>query len=358
VFRGLVKRPAVPVEQGAAIPYEASLCSRIHRGESPATVPETRDVPALWRQWLQLKEGLGVDWDIRAFCTRRILLPDGTLFGTLCVHHLAPRAFSRDEEALLEVLARMLGEEIWRERAATELTAALRAVEDAERGRVELAEELRHELRAPLQIIDAYAEAMLDGVAARDDDHLGLVRLEVRRATRLLADILELVRIEASPAAGADAAPADEVVAEMRDRFAPLAEAAGVELVADAVPARVPLPRKRLEQYLVNLLRNSLRSIEEGGGSRITLFVRPEQTSIAVGVEDDGPGVEPEQLPRVFDRFYRGGGESRPGSGLGLTIARRIVERAGGEVEANLLAPRGLRVIARLPPGRPPAPRA
>ena len=66
----------------------ASLCSRIHAGQSPATVPDTREVPALWEHWLALKEGLGVDWDILAFCTRDVLLPDGTRYGTLCLHHL------------------------------------------------------------------------------------------------------------------------------------------------------------------------------------------------------------------------------------------------------------------------------
>ena len=81
-------------------------------------MPDTREVPALWNQWLRLKEGLGVDWDILAFCTREVRLPDGELFGTLCLHHLQPREFSADEQALLEVLARLLGQEIWRERAA------------------------------------------------------------------------------------------------------------------------------------------------------------------------------------------------------------------------------------------------
>src|SRR4051794_12857083 len=169
VFRALETRASLPIGAGAAIPYEASLCSRIHAGESPATVPDTRDVPALWQQWLRLKEGLGVDWDILAFCTRDVRLPDGSLFGTLCVHHLQPRPFSADEEALLEVLARLLGQELWRERAARELGRALAALDEAEGRRVELAEELRHELRAPLQVIDGYGEAMVDGVVAADE---------------------------------------------------------------------------------------------------------------------------------------------------------------------------------------------
>src|SRR5262249_19210908 len=100
VFRGLETRPYLPLERDAAIPYTSSLCSRIHAGLSPDTVPDTRDVPALWAHWLGLKQGLGVDWDILAFCTRDVRLPDGTRYGTLCLHHCEPREFSADEQAL------------------------------------------------------------------------------------------------------------------------------------------------------------------------------------------------------------------------------------------------------------------
>jgi signal transduction histidine kinase len=315
-------------------------------------VPDTREVPALWQHWLGLKGGLGVDWDILAFCTRDVRLPDGGLFGTLCVHHTEPRSFSADEQALLEVLARMLGQEIWRERAARELREALAALGTAERRRVELADELRHELRAPLQVIDGYAEGMLDGVVLRDDEHVTLVRHEAGRASQLLDDITELVRLEGrGPAEATVPVEADATVAEMRDRLAPLAESAGVELVAEVAPAAVPIPRKRLEQLVVNLVRNALRAVEGGGGTRIVIFVRPEEAFVAIGVEDDGPGMVADELPRAFERFYRGNSDSdaAQGSGLGLTIARRIVEAAGGEIRAENVLPRGLRVVARLP---------
>jgi len=353
VFRGVERRPPLTLRRDAAIPYAASLCSRIHAGESPATVPDTREVPALWNHWLGLKQGLGVDWDILAFCTRDVRLPDGSLFGTLCVHHLEPRGFSEDEQALLEVLARLLGQEIWRERAAHELSETVAALQSAEQLRVELAEELRHELRAPLQVIDGYAEGMLDGVLQRDDEHVELVRREASRAMRLLDDIAELVRLEVRAGVDDEAEPlaVAETVVEMRDRLAPLAESAGVELVADVVPATVVIPRRRLEQFVVNLVRNALRAVQDGGGRRIVIFVRPEGRRVAIGVEDDGPGITAAELPRVFERFYRGssGREQGSGSGLGLTIARRIAEAADGEVRAEPAQPSGVRVVAVLP---------
>jgi hypothetical protein len=82
-------------------------------------VPEVRDEPALWEQWLKLKQGLGVDWDIRAFCTTDVRLPDGSLYGTLCLHHREPRDFSDDEQALLAVLARIAADDIAPERASS-----------------------------------------------------------------------------------------------------------------------------------------------------------------------------------------------------------------------------------------------
>src|SRR5439155_12608761 len=201
---------------------------------------DTRDVPGLWQHWLRLKEGLGVDWDILAFCTRDIVLPDGSRFGTLCLDHVGPRGFSADEQALLGVLARLVGQEVWRERSALELADALLALDAVERQRVELAEEVSHELRAPLQVIDGYAEGMLDGIVGRDDEHLTLLRREAARAVQLLDDIVELARLETRDVV--DEAPllrADLTALEMRERLAPIAGAAGIDLVADVVPAAV-----------------------------------------------------------------------------------------------------------------------
>jgi hypothetical protein len=98
VFRSIEARPSLPVGRDDSIPWEQSLCARAHAGESPATVPDTRRVPALWESWQRLRGQLGVDWDVMAFCTRDIRLPDGTFFGTLCIHHRETRRFSADEQ--------------------------------------------------------------------------------------------------------------------------------------------------------------------------------------------------------------------------------------------------------------------
>jgi len=353
VFRGLEHSSAVELGAGGAIPWERSLCYRVHSGESPATVPETRDVPALWESWLGLKAGIGVEWDVRAFCTRDVRLPDGSLYGTLCLHHCEPREFEPDEEALLEVIARMLGQEIGRERAAGELQSALEALDESLRERIDLAEELRHEVRAPLAVIDGYAEAMLDGVVPRDDEHVVLVRRESTRAQQLLDGLVDLVRLEArlDEDAPSELAPADAVAADIHERLLPLTAAAGIELRLDVVPARVGISRRRLEQLWVNLVRNALRAVADGEGGAIVVFVRRGAGNVEVGVEDDGPGLADSELALVFERFYRGRSarEAGEGSGLGLTVARRIVEAAGGTISAESVGTKGLRVVGRLP---------
>jgi len=353
VFRGIEQSFAAPFERDSEIPWEWSLCSRVHAGESPATVPETRDVPALWASWLRLKAGLGVDWDVRAFCTRDVRLPDGSLFGTVCLHHREPRVFEPDEEALLGVITVLLGQEIWRERAAGRLEETIGALDESLRERIDLAEELRHELRAPLPRIDGYPEAMLDGVVARDDEHVVLVRREATRAQRLLDGLVDLVRLEArlDDDLPAEPAEASEVAADIQARLLPLATAAGVKLRLDAVPARVGISRRRLEQLWVNLVRNALRAVSDEAGTEIVIFVRLRDGIVEVGVEDDGPGLDDGELGLVFDRFYRGtsGREAGEGSGLGLTVARRIIEAAGGTIAAESAGGRGLRVTGCVP---------
>ena len=352
-FAGLESEPALPLTAGtSAIPFDQSLCSRVHLGLAPAVVPDMREEPALWAQWLQLKQGLGVDWDIRAFCTTEVRLPDGTLYGTLCLHHREPRAFSEDEQALLAVLARITGDEVERERAQAELDLAIARLARAEQLRAELLEELAHELRAPLQVIDGYVEGMLDGVLEREDATLALIRREAGRSVRLIDDLAYLTRLEAPGAPPDRPQPVDlaAAVGEAIARFAPLAAAAGAELRAATAPATALVAPGRLEQVLVNLTRNALRAIADDG-STITLFAHSDGEWAVVGVEDDGPGVPPGELARVFDRFFRGRAarDQQRGSGLGLTVVRRIAENAGGGASAKQCDPRGLRVIVRLP---------
>ena len=178
-------------------------------------------------------------------------------------------------------------------------------------------------MRAPLAVIDGYAEAMLDGVVPRDDEHVVLVRRESSRAQQLLDGLVDLVRLEAGLEEDAPSEPAaaDRVAADIHERLLPFTAAAGVELRLDAVPARVGIPPRRLEQLWVNLVRNALRAVVDGGGSEIVVFVRrPGDGLVDVGVEDDGPASRRASSPSCSSASTGGAQPGRPGKGAGSAL--------------------------------------
>lgn len=337
---------------GDSIPYELCLCSRVHAGEAPAMTPEMRDEPALWGAWSAIKPGLGVAWDLRAFGTSEVHLPDGSLYGTLCVHNRDPREFSADEQALLSLLARLVGDEIGRERASEALAVAVAGRERAEEERAQLIDELAHELLAPLAVVDGYAEAMLDGIAERDDEHLRLVRHEAARCARLVDDLAYLSRIEHGQRPEAvEVVDLARLLEATGERFLPLADAAGIRLEIDAGPCWALASPDRLEQVFGNLVRNALRAAR----GQVSLQAHAVAGAVVASVGDDGAGLRERERERVFDRFYRGpdARASSRGSGLGLTIARRLVEQAGGSLTAEARAPTGTRFVVQLPSAQP-----
>ena len=177
----------------------------------------------------------------RLLHARRACCPTARATGRSACTTASRASSAADEQALLEVLARMLGLELWRERAAARAASTRsRRSRSAERKRVELADELQHELRAPLQVIDGYAEGMLDGVVvARRRAH------DARAPRGRPRDPAAGRPRRARPPRGrrrarrrGAGARSTRSRAEMRDRLAPLAESAGIELVADVSAGR------------------------------------------------------------------------------------------------------------------------
>jgi two-component system sensor histidine kinase BaeS len=119
--------------------------------------------------------------------------------------------------------------------------------------------------------------------------------------------------------------------------------------VADG--AMIRADGRRMEQVLDNLLVNELRYVPSGGTVELTIGRSPDTPGrLRLEVSDDGPGLQPEERARVFERFYRSGGQRDDGgSGLGLAIVREIVERHGGSIRAEAHAPRGLSIVLELP---------
>ena len=210
------------------------------------------------------------------------------------------------------------------------------ALEDAEHRRVELIDNVAHELRTPLATIGGYTEGLLDGVVAPEAETWALLHDEVARLRRLVQDLQDVSRAEARqiPLHRRPAAPAqlvDQAVAVLDWQF----DEKQVNLTVDALAdlPKVQADGDRIVQVLINLLGNALRSTPSGG----SVGVRAERRHdvVVFHITDTGAGIAPEHLPHLFERFYRvdpARARARGGSGIGLTIARALVEAHGGRI--------------------------
>lgn len=226
-------------------------------------------------------------------------------------------------------------------------------LETDERQRRSLLADVSHELRTPLSVLQGELEAMVDGVHPADGAHLAATLDETRVLSRLVEDLRTLALAEARTLTlhreptdlGVLAAEVAEGARVGRD---PEREAVSVA-VADDVPL-LDVDPVRIREVLSNLVANALRYTPPDAVARIavtrssTPARRPE---VVVAVADDGPGISPELLPHVFDRFAKSA-ESR-GSGLGLAIARQLVEAHGGWMAAESPSGGGTTVRFGLP---------
>ncbi|MGH9051651.1 MAG: HAMP domain-containing sensor histidine kinase [Acidimicrobiia bacterium] len=207
-------------------------------------------------------------------------------------------------------------------------------LDQADERRRRLLADLSHELRNPLSIIQGSLEALLDGVHPPDREHLASLLEETRVMGGLLEDLRTLALAEAGrlPLHREPTGPG-VLISEAVAAFRPQAEAAGVEVVIE-VPADLPpveVDPARIRAVIANLVGNALRYMPEGG--RLTVRAGLEEGWLRIAVEDTGPGISEERLDSVFERFVKS--DDSTGSGLGLTIARDLVEAHGGQIRAR-----------------------
>jgi signal transduction histidine kinase len=236
---------------------------------------------------------------------------------------------------------------------------------DADEQRRRFLADVTHELRTPLAVLQSGIEAQLDGVHPRDERHLASLLEETERLGRLVDDLHTLALADAgrivlhrervSPAALVEDAVAGHSA---------VAERAGVSLSTAIDPAltgtgtdtdtgidtgiELDVDPTRIRQVLDNLLSNAVRHTPQGGGVRVT--AEPDHgppPTVRITVTDAGPGFAPDAVDQVFDRFTRSADST--GSGLGLSIARDLVEAHGGTIEARNEPPGGATVTFTLP---------
>jgi signal transduction histidine kinase len=246
-------------------------------------------------------------------------------------------------------------DELQRRATEVDIERRLSSEQRAVRARDELLAVVSHDLGNPLSVILLESANLLGHLPETGDprarslrESAELIRRSTTRMKALIEDLLELERL------GAKSFPLDVQPVESRDLLEdavtdaqPLADAKHISLVLDlSDPPKIDADPHRISQVLSNLLGNAIKFTPEGG--TVTVCARPRDGVLSVTIADTGSGIAPEDLAHIFDRYWRPKGSQGEGTGLGLYIARGIVEAHGGRVWAES-SPQGATFVFALP---------
>ncbi len=213
---------------------------------------------------------------------------------------------------------------------AARIAEQVHSLKESDRLRRELVANVSHDLRTPLTALQGYLETLQLETLSEEDKrrYLGIATRHSTQLSNLVGELFELAKLEANAApVHKERFPLAELVQDVVQKFALGAEQRGVTLAADVrVRPSVYVDVGFLERVLENLIDNALRYTPQGGVVSVVLL--PSTQGVTVEVTDTGTGIPPEELPHVFERFYRASrtGERATGAGLGLTISRRMLE--------------------------------
>ena len=244
-------------------------------------------------------------------------------------------------------------------RMADDLNDRASALAASDKARRQLLADVSHELMTPLTAIRGYIETLSMPNVPLDDEtrrrYLEIANRETYKLEAIIGDLLDLGRLEGQ-AAKLQLGPVsiDDLFDRVVERHHPMIRDKKIEVkidVADNVD-EIVADAARLEQAVQNLAANAIRHIPDGG--QLTLLASRDADHVRIAVQDNGPGIPPEHLPHIFDRFYkvdasRSGTTIPSGSGLGLSIVQTIVQRHGGDVSASNAPEGGARFEIRLP---------
>jgi signal transduction histidine kinase len=243
-------------------------------------------------------------------------------------------------------------------RMAEDLSARAAALTASDRARRQLLADVSHELMTPLAAIRGYTETLampelaLEGTTRQR--YLGIIGEETQKLEGLIGDLLDLARLEGGGGTlTKEDVPVKELFRRVSDRHGPALRARQITLDVTVQPSALTVDAdgQRLEQAVQNLAANALRHTPENG--RVTLAAEETPEGVRIAVRDTGPGIPPEHLPHIFERFYKADASrtaaAQSGSGLGLSIVQAIVERHGGTITAANAPEGGAIFEIRLP---------
>jgi signal transduction histidine kinase/DNA-binding response OmpR family regulator len=275
---------------------------------------------------------------VRSYLAVPVKGRSGQVIGGLFFGHSEPARFGEHHERLA------IGIASWAA-VALENASLYTSVQEASRLKDDFLASLSHELRTPLNAILGYARMLRTGATPVDRQRKAIETIErnATSLTQIVEDVLDISRIVSGKIRlNVQAVDFPQVVRHALDVILPAAEAKGVrvETVLDPHAAPISGDPERLQQVLWNLLSNAVKFTERGG--KVQVRLERVNSHIEVTVSDTGVGISPQFLPHVFERFRQadaGPGRERGGLGLGLSIARQLVEMHGGTIEASSEGP-------------------
>ncbi|MCH8816897.1 MAG: HAMP domain-containing histidine kinase [Chloroflexi bacterium] len=309
---GVSARPPAPAVALAAEPQLSELAASFNRS-------------LLWSGLAAAAAGIGMV----AFTTRRALAP---------VHHLSVAAARVAEGDLSQRVEASAGSELGDLGLAFNHMAD--ALEDAESERRRLVADIAHELRSPLTNIQGYLEAIKDGVLEPDERTIETIYSQTKHLGALVEDLRLLALVEAgSLRLELTETDLSELVSEATEAFRPRAADRSITLHVTAAEGMPParLDPTRIRQVVSNLVENAITHTPDGGRVDVKADLAGESSAL-ITVSDTGAGISPQDLPHVFDRFYRvdpSRDRVTGGAGLGLTIVKRLVEVHGGVINVT-----------------------
>ena len=207
--------------------------------------------------------------------------------------------------------------------------------------------DVAHELRTPLSILQASSESLVDRAIDPSDENLSSLHDEVLRLARIVEDLDTLAAAEAAVLRmEMESLDLSEVAATSVETLKPYFQSKGVDLVSNLSPTDAVLDPGRTDQIIKNLLSNALKFTAPGG--EVIVSVSPDTDCALLEVLDDGPGIGPDELPHVFERFWRGKEAGRiAGSGIGLAVVHALVQGQGGTIDVLSKPTGGTRFVVR-----------